>query len=125
MVRPVWEVTDPYDLAIELVISRSGRVETASTARLHRRFDELVEYLFRADAYPDGVVLSTGTCLVPSQAFSLTEGDTVRIAIAEVGVLTTGVVRGPQAMSWLVDGTGVAGRLTAGHLAPATHREGL
>jgi 2-dehydro-3-deoxy-D-arabinonate dehydratase len=128
MVRPVWEVDNPYDLAIELVISRSGRVVwqgTASTARLHRRFDELIEYLFRADAHPDGVVLSTGTCLVPSQTFSLTEGDIVQISIAEVGVLTTGVVRGPEAMSWLVDGTSVPGRPTAGHLAPATPREGL
>jgi 2-dehydro-3-deoxy-D-arabinonate dehydratase len=128
MVRPVWEVDNPYDLGIELVISRSGRVVwqgTASTARLHRRFDELIEYLFRADAHPDGVVLSTGTCLVPSQAFSLTEGDIVQISIAEVGVLTTGVVRGPEAMSWLVDGTSVPGRPTAGHLAPATPREGL
>jgi hypothetical protein len=49
----------------------------------------------------------------------------VRIAIAEVGVLTTGVVRGPEAMSWLVDGTGVPGLPTAGHVAPATDREGL
>jgi fumarylacetoacetate (FAA) hydrolase family protein len=65
------------------------------------------------------------TCLVPSEAFSLTGGDIVRISIAEVGVLTTGVVRGPEAMSWLVHVTDVPGRPTAGHLAPATCREAL
>src|SRR5690606_9835530 len=57
-IRPAWEVADPYALAIELVIRRDGEVAwsgTASTAQLHRRLDDLVAYLFRADVFPDGV----------------------------------------------------------------------
>jgi len=52
----------------------------------------------RADIYPDGVVLSTGTCLVPPAPFSLADGDVVTVAVAGVGTLTTGVVRGLDRM---------------------------
>jgi 2-dehydro-3-deoxy-D-arabinonate dehydratase len=101
VIRPAWEVADPYALGIELTISRGGVVEwtgTASTSQLHRRFDELVEYLMRADIHPDGAVLSTGTCLVPPAPFTLEEGHTVRITVPEVGVLENPVVRGLAAM---------------------------
>jgi 2-dehydro-3-deoxy-D-arabinonate dehydratase len=102
MVRPAWEVTDPYALGIELTIYRSDEVAWqghASTAQLHRRYDELVGYLMRSDVHPDGVVLSTGTCLVPPAPFTLEAGDVVQIDIDEIGALTTSVVRGLQAMT--------------------------
>jgi 2-dehydro-3-deoxy-D-arabinonate dehydratase len=105
-IRPAWELADPLGLAIRMRIERSGaelwRGET-STDRLHRRLDDLVGYLFRADEFPEGVVLSTGTGLVPGDGFTLEPGDTVRIEITEVGALTTGVVRGKQDMGWLVE----------------------
>ena len=97
MVRPVWEVADPYALAIQLTIRRGGSVGwhgTASTAQLHRRYEDLVSYLMRADLHPDGVVLSTGTCLVPPAPFTLEAGDVVEIAIDEIGKLTNPVTRG-------------------------------
>jgi 2-dehydro-3-deoxy-D-arabinonate dehydratase len=100
-IRPSWEVTDPYDLGIELTIRRDGAVAwhgQASTASLRRKFDDLVGYLMRADIYPDGVVLATGTCLVPPAPFSLADGDVVTVAVAGVGTLTTGVVRGLDRM---------------------------
>jgi 2-dehydro-3-deoxy-D-arabinonate dehydratase len=100
-IRPAWEVADPYQLAIALTIDRDGEVAwqgSASTASLRRRFDELVGYLMHADVHPDGVVLSTGTCLVPPAPFTLADGDVVRIEIAEIGALTTGVVRGLDRM---------------------------
>jgi 2-dehydro-3-deoxy-D-arabinonate dehydratase len=96
-ITPAWEVADPYALDIGLTITRDGQVEwsgTASTARLHRRLDDLVGYLMRGDVHPDGVLLSTGTCLVPGPPFSLAAGDTVQIDIAEVGTLTNPVTRG-------------------------------
>ena len=96
-IRPSWEITDPYDLGIELTIRRGGAIAwhgRASTSALRRKFDDLVGYLMRADIHPDGVVLATGTCLVPAAPFSLADGDEVAVAVAEVGVLTTGVVRG-------------------------------
>lgn len=96
-VVPAWEVTDPYALDIQLAIDRRGErywEGTASTSQLHRRLDELVGYLLRGDVHPDGVVLSTGTSLVPSPPFTLTEGDVVSITIDGLGTLSNPVVRG-------------------------------
>jgi 2-dehydro-3-deoxy-D-arabinonate dehydratase len=105
-IRPAWEVADPYALEISLEIERDGeRVwqGTASTGRLHRRLEELVGYLLRGQVFPDGVVLSTGTSLVPPLPFTLRAGDVVDIGIAEVGRLRTPVVEGVAAMRWLVE----------------------
>jgi 2-dehydro-3-deoxy-D-arabinonate dehydratase len=104
-IRPAWEIADPYSLRIELTIRRAGAVAwqgAASTASLRRRFGDLIGYLMHADVHPDGVVLTTGTCLVPSAPFSLADRDVVRIEIAEIGVLTTGVVCGlePMRRAW-------------------------
>ena len=96
-IRPAWEVSDPYRLAIKLTISRDGAdvwAGSASTAGLHRKFGELVEYLYRADVFPDGVVLATGTSLVPELPFSLADGDVVTIRIEDVGTLVNPVIRG-------------------------------
>ncbi len=105
-IRPAWEVPDPYALGITLTIHRDGSTvwsgET-NTDQLHRRLDELVGYLGHADAFPDGAVLSTGTCLVPGLPFSLRAGDEVEIEIDEIGVLRNPVVEGVGAMRWLVD----------------------
>jgi 2-dehydro-3-deoxy-D-arabinonate dehydratase len=101
VIRPAWEITDPYDLGIELTIWRDGAVAwdgQASTSALCRKVDDLVGYLMRADIHPDGVVLATGTCLVPPAPFSLADGDIVAVAVTGVGVLTTGVVRGLDRM---------------------------
>ena len=102
MIRPSWEVDDPYALSIELTILRAGTVEwtgTASTAQLRRRYDELVRYLMFADVHPEGAVLSTGTCLVPPMPFTLDEGHVVRISVGEVGTLENPVLRGLAAVS--------------------------
>jgi 2-dehydro-3-deoxy-D-arabinonate dehydratase len=100
-IRPAWEIPDPYNLSISLAILRDGAVVwhgRGSTASLHRSFAELIAYLLHADLHPDGVVLSTGTCVVPPQPFSVASGDVVRIEIAEIGLLTTNVVVGLEAM---------------------------
>ncbi|MFI7700265.1 fumarylacetoacetate hydrolase family protein [Nonomuraea sp. NPDC049480] len=96
-IRPAWEVADPYALDITLTIVRGGETVwdgKSSTSELHRRLDELAGFLFRADVFPDGAVLATGTSLVPDLPFTLQDGDTVTIGIGEVGTLTTTVVRG-------------------------------
>jgi 2-dehydro-3-deoxy-D-arabinonate dehydratase len=106
-IRPAWEVANPYDLTIDLTITRDdGRLwhGTASTGELHRRFEDLIEHLVRADAFPHGAILSTGTSLVPDLPFTLHAGDVVRVEIDQVGVLTNSVVRGLAPMAWLADG---------------------
>lgn len=96
-ITPSWEIADPYHLAIHMQIERNARVvwegET-NTAELKRRFEDLVAYLFREDDFPDGVLLCTGTALVPDPPFTLEGGDTVQITIDELGTLRNRVVRG-------------------------------
>ena len=96
-ITPAWEVSDPYNLNIHLAIERNGRVywegET-STRELKRRFDELVTYLFYENDFPDGVLLCTGTGLVPERHFTLEPGDVVQIDVDQLGTLRNSVVRG-------------------------------
>jgi len=76
------------DVAIRLAVLRDGREifrgET-STSRIKRPLEELVRYLRKELAFPDGVFLMTGTGIVPPHDFSLQRGDLVRV---EVGSLT-------------------------------------
>jgi 2-dehydro-3-deoxy-D-arabinonate dehydratase len=107
VITPAWEIPDPYALTIELTITRDGAIiwdGSASTSALHRRIDELAGYLFREDEFPAGVILSTGTSLVPDLPFTLQAGDEIRIAIPGIGELVNPVVRGKAAV--------VAGRIS-------------
>ena len=72
---------------------RAGLVFTdkTSTARMHRSFPELARWLVSALRFPAGVVLLTGTGIVPGAPFTLTAGDTVRIMIEPLGTLTNPV----------------------------------
>ena len=75
-------------------IQRDGQVVfdgSTSTSDMHRSFPDLVDWLFRAMDFPAGVVLLTGTGLVPGSDFTLHEGDSVVVDVAEVGVLTNPV----------------------------------
>jgi 2-dehydro-3-deoxy-D-arabinonate dehydratase len=100
-ITPAWEVADPYALAMRMRILRGGSVHwegEASTSELKRRLDDLVEYLFREDDFPDGVILSTGTALVPETPFTLQHGDVVEIEIDQLGLLRNPVVLGKAAV---------------------------
>ena len=95
-IKGVWDVEDPYALPLHLTITRGEAMiwrGSASTERLHRRIDDLVGWLFRETTFPDGVWLSTGTCLVPDLPFSLADGDLVTIGIDGIGTLTNTVRR--------------------------------
>ena len=103
-VRPAWEVPDATDLTISLVIRRGEKEAFAgetSTAQLARPLDELVDYLCRANSFPDGVVLATGTGIVPGLDFRLHAGDVVEIDIEEVGRLVNQVEVGKEPFEWL------------------------
>ena len=98
---PAWEIPDPYALTIDLTIARDGATAwegSASTSTLHRKIDELAACLFREDEFPAGVILSTGTSLVPDLPFTLEAGDEVRIRISGIGELANPVVRGKAAV---------------------------
>lgn len=91
---PAWEAQPPF--AIGLEIRRDGNPVfrgSASTDQLARPLDDLADWLFRGLEFPEGVVLLTGTGIVPEADFTLLPGDEVVVDIAGVGRLVNGVVR--------------------------------
>ncbi|HQY30804.1 MAG TPA: fumarylacetoacetate hydrolase family protein [Thermomicrobiales bacterium] len=90
------ELPDPRNRMITLTIRRGGNVHFAgetSTSQIHRRFQDLVSYLRRDNEFPAGVILMTGTGIVPPSEFTLEDGDEVAIAIDGIGTLTNPVIR--------------------------------
>ncbi|MEP7290955.1 MAG: fumarylacetoacetate hydrolase family protein [Chloroflexota bacterium] len=82
------------DVAIDLKIERGGQVVfsgATSTTEIHRPLSELIDYLGRCKRFPRGVLLFTGTGIVPPDSFTLLEGDTVRIRIDPIGELVNTV----------------------------------
>jgi 2-dehydro-3-deoxy-D-arabinonate dehydratase len=63
----------------------------ASVGQMKRSFEELVQYLFRSQVFPQGAILLTGTAIIPPDAFTLAEGDVVRMEISGIGVLVNPV----------------------------------
>src|SRR5262249_46575646 len=77
-------------VAIELVIERRGTTVFQGSTRLSemaRTPEELVEWLFRDNSFPHGVVLLTGTGIVPPDDFALATGDRIAIEITAIGRL--------------------------------------
>jgi 2-dehydro-3-deoxy-D-arabinonate dehydratase len=80
----------PASNEIRLEILRSGRpVFSGSTllSNLRRDLTTLVQYLYRDNAFPRGSFLLTGTGIVPPDAFTLNNGDEIRITIEGIGTL--------------------------------------
>lgn len=100
-ITPAWRLPGLGALRVAASVRRGPEVAwqgETSTAQLHRDLAELVEYLFRYASFPHGVILSTGTGLVPELSFTLAPGDEVRIDIDGVGSLSN-VVR-PATADW-------------------------
>jgi 2-dehydro-3-deoxy-D-arabinonate dehydratase len=90
-------IADPTNLPIKLEILRAGAIAFAaetSTRRIVRSFADLIGYLGRDNLFPDGVVLLTGTGIVPPDDFTLLAGDEVAISIEGIGTLRNPVMQG-------------------------------
>lgn len=90
------ELPDPYNVEIRCRVERGGETifeESASTARLARKFEELTDYLLRDNPVPGGSVLCTGTGIIVPQSAALEDGDVVEIEIAPIGILRNPVQR--------------------------------
>jgi 2-dehydro-3-deoxy-D-arabinonate dehydratase len=75
---------------IRLTIRRGGAVAfdgSTTLAQMARTPESLVDWLGRENEFPNGVVLLTGTGIVPPDEFNLSSGDDVSIAIGGIGTL--------------------------------------
>jgi 2-dehydro-3-deoxy-D-arabinonate dehydratase len=70
-----------------------------STARMKRRFEDLVFWLRRENPVPPGSVLLTGTGLVPPDDFTLKPGQRVEIHVPGIGTLVNPVGRAADLMT--------------------------
>lgn len=99
MIRPIWEIIDHNALGIYAKIERGGTIvwqAETSLKSLNRSFDDLIEYLFKCQHFPVGVILSTGTGIVPPLDISLLTGDEVSITVDQIGTLINKVSLTPE-----------------------------
>jgi 2-dehydro-3-deoxy-D-arabinonate dehydratase len=84
---------------LSMSVARSGRSiwrGQTTLAKMARTPEDLVDWLFREDRFPQGVILSTGTGIVPPKGsdFTLHPGDVITMKISEIGTLKQTVVQG-------------------------------
>ena len=80
-----------HQVTIRLTIVRDGdKVFAGSTSlsAMKRSLEDLIRWLGRENSFPTGVVLLTGTGIVPPDDFSLATGDRIHIDITGIGRLT-------------------------------------
>jgi 2-dehydro-3-deoxy-D-arabinonate dehydratase len=85
------------EVTIHLTIERrGGRVFEGATTlgAMARSFDDLIQWLGRENSFPQGVILLTGTGIVPPDEFALAPGDVVHIDVKGIGRLTNIVEHG-------------------------------
>jgi 2-dehydro-3-deoxy-D-arabinonate dehydratase len=93
-ITPSWLAPAKDAMAIKAKIVRGGSVPweaETSLGQLNRTLEDLVDYVFRCQDFPHGLILSTGTGIVPPMDVSLQAGDIVEINVAGVGTLTNTV----------------------------------
>jgi 2-dehydro-3-deoxy-D-arabinonate dehydratase len=79
------------EIAIRMIIERGGdRVFDGSTSltAMKRTFADLTHWLGLENSFPHGVILLTGTGIVPPDDFTLAAGDVISIDITGIGRLT-------------------------------------
>jgi len=81
----------PPSTEIAIAIRRGGQVAfsgATTLSEMKRKPEELVEYLYRSNSFPDGCFLLTGTGIVPPDSFTLHPGDEIRITVSPIGTLS-------------------------------------
>jgi 2-dehydro-3-deoxy-D-arabinonate dehydratase len=98
-ITPAWLAPTAQEMIIKAKILRgSSLVWEAETSlgALNRTLEDLVDYVFRCQDFPHGLILSTGTGIVPPMDIALAAGDIVEIDVAGVGILSNPVVVIPE-----------------------------
>ena len=89
-ITPAWLAPTPAEMKIKARILRGAAIAweaETSLGALNRTLEDLITYLFRCQDFPHGVILSTGTGIVPPLDISLAAGDVVEIDVAGIGKL--------------------------------------
>jgi len=79
------------ELTISLKITRDGKLvyeDEANTSAIQRTLPNLIDHLGRCGIHEDGVVLLTGTGIIPPPEFTLQPGDAIRVSADDIGVLS-------------------------------------
>ncbi len=93
-ITPSWLAPTKDEMAIKAKIIRGTSIPweaETSLGKLNRTLEDLVNYVFRCQDFPHGVILSTGTGIVPPMDVALAAGDIVEINVAGVGTLRNSV----------------------------------
>jgi len=93
-ITPAWLAPAAAEMTIKAKIVRGTQIAwqaETSLGSLNRTLEDLITYLFRCQDFPHGVILSTGTGIVPPLDVSLEANDVVEIDVAGVGKLTNTV----------------------------------
>ncbi len=80
---------------VQVAIARGGKAVFAGETgidQIKRSFADLTDHLWRSQHFPHGVVLLTGTGVVPDESFTLAANDRVTITISGIGTLENTVV---------------------------------
>ncbi len=86
-IGPGIQLTDPdavTDLPIRMKILRDGKTaydDQTSTAKMKQKPAALADWVGRELSFPRGLLLMTGTGIVPDSGFTLTPGDEVHVSV--------------------------------------------
>lgn len=96
-IRLAEEALDLAAISLSMAISRGNdtvfRGET-TLAQLHRRLEDIAQWLMRENEFPDGAFLLTGTGIVPPDDFTCHAGDVISMTVTGIGTLSNPVVGG-------------------------------
>lgn len=90
--------TIPSNSTIQLTIKRNDQLifsGQTDLTQIIRPFEELASFLFRETSFENGVMLMTGTGIIPGDDFTLKAGDVVEITIDNIGTLINTVKQRP------------------------------
>ena len=93
-ITPAWLAPAANEMSIKAKILRGSALiweAETSLGALNRTLEDLVNYVFRCQDFPHGLILSTGTGIVPPMDIALAAGDIVEINVAGVGTLSNTV----------------------------------
>ena len=85
------EIGDPYALDMTCTIKRGDAMlfeGSVSTRKISRKFENIIEYLLRANPVPAGSILCTGTGIIVTEEAALQPGDICTIRVSGIGALT-------------------------------------